>query len=46
MDKSVEGEEYFQHRCDREGDPPAERFPQRLFLEKDAEKKVALELPG
>ncbi len=44
--KSIEGEEYSQHRCNRERDSSAERSPQRINNEKDAEKKVALELPG
>jgi hypothetical protein len=29
IEKSVEGEEYSQYRCDREWDSPAERFLQR-----------------
>ena len=45
IEKSVEGEEYSQYRCDREWDSPAERFLQST-LEKDAGKKVAPELPG
>ena len=32
MNKSIEREEYSQCRCDREGDPSAERFPQRFGL--------------
>jgi len=43
IEKSVEGEEYSQYRCDREWNSPAERFLQST---KDTGKKVAPELPG